>query len=969
MFTPTPEQQAILDHEGNCFVMALSGSGKTSIIAEKIKKIKAEKPTARILYITFTRKARSHAEDKLEGLSGVRVTNYHSLACQFLNDHKSVLKVSTIDIVHDGYCVKVLMNLLGVDARTARGILKQLESIKHNELSRSQMDGEAYDTFERFMDAMESSKKFTFSDLIYKMNRLFIDGKVLPHVAIKNTYDYIFLDEQQDNYFGEFRIIDHLMSLNPSCIVTGVGDLNQCSWAGTQIGNKKVEDLVPGDMVPTYKRGEVVDRKVVNVAKSSWSRGYKITTGSGKVLGMSPNHRIHATGFNFADGKVNVYIMYREGFGYRVGITKKGSNENREQTTIAARMRQEHASKMWILARFNTLEEAMYYEKDISLKYRVPTLPFVSRTESWDYQDMINRLFHSYGGNGLEALKDHDLDTRYPHITAHSDTDNSRYVLTIISEGKRGSSVRIEFLENEILKKYLGKFGEVTSAKKVKQVRYRFRAQRASYADALKLADTIIAKAPVHIFKVEKLYVDEDTGNPKLITASALFPSMSVLVRSGDSTQLEVITKVEKITGEFYDIEVEDTHTFFGNDILSHNSIYSYTDADPSLCLSFIKKFDAKTLVLSKNFRSQSNVVALGNSMLNTISEFADYRPEMVPHHEPTHPVELTNLGDSTSQYNHVCRTIQTLVHEKGYNYNDFYVLFRTNKSGVEIDKMAVKMGIPFALQRGSFLSRKAVRMLVDTIMFSITFVDYKDEAGEEVIFKQLKDIAEELSANIAKKLLKAVHDHKCVYSLMDKIKNIRTLSISGVGNTRKAGFEDFYVKVTNILDAYAKYKSGEYDLQRYFSEIIKVVLSYKSFTTAEQLAYDNMTEDLTTFVDIISEIEGDLATRVNTLLIDYGEEEDADEKDKVQGLTVHKAKGLENKVVFIIDFDQFPPFWLKGKEDYNESEERRIAYVAITRAEERLYLTCSSDRVTFADAFQGLDCIKTNVPLMREEY
>ena len=95
----TQEQLDIINYKGVCFVLALAGSGKTYVITHKIRKIKEENPFAKILYITFTRKAKDHAKKKLAGLQGVTVTNYHSLAYRTLLNHKGYLKVKDIDIV------------------------------------------------------------------------------------------------------------------------------------------------------------------------------------------------------------------------------------------------------------------------------------------------------------------------------------------------------------------------------------------------------------------------------------------------------------------------------------------------------------------------------------------------------------------------------------------------------------------------------------------------------------------------------------------------------------------------------------------------------------------------------------------------------------------------------------------------------------------------------------------------------
>jgi superfamily I DNA and RNA helicase len=128
-----------------------------------------------------------------------------------------------------------------------------------------------------------------------------------------------------------------------------------------------------------------------------------------------------------------------------------------------------------------------------------------------------------------------------------------------------------------------------------------------SYRDAIASAETIRHLVP-NSYVSEKLHTPKECLN--LLTASALHVGMRVAVIDGDSIVTEEIVSIEDTEGTFYDIDVDDASNFFGNGILSHNSIYAFAGADIDSLPMLIEEFECKELPLSCSWRCASNVVA-----------------------------------------------------------------------------------------------------------------------------------------------------------------------------------------------------------------------------------------------------------------------------------------------------------------------------------------------------------------------
>lgn len=386
-----------------------------------------------------------------------------------------------------------------------------------------------------------------------------------------------------------------------------VGDRYQCVDINTLIqtpeGNKSAGDLKPGDKVLSWRNNAVVTQTVKHVLPSDWTKGFEITTESGKKLYMSPNHRIWASDlYNVSD--FLVYLMYRKDMGFRVGVTNKaGSKSN----PYGSRTRSEKAEKLWILERYNDRESALLAEEWYSLKYAIPKCVFEGEGRGLN-QNRIDLIFGEFGANGVQLLAEKHLSFDLPHWQAcgiTTDTIN-RNVVRMVAHGSKTTAVSFEWTGEM-------DFGNldvnIKKARDSKSGRERFRIRKYfhNYREALDFAQKLSTQTKARL--VRKLHTPE--GALRLLTASALFTGMKVAVLDNDSIRLEEIVSIEeKEGGTFIDLDVDDASNFFGNGILSHNCIYAFAGADVNALQELIETLNAPVLPLTCSFRCAKNIIA-----------------------------------------------------------------------------------------------------------------------------------------------------------------------------------------------------------------------------------------------------------------------------------------------------------------------------------------------------------------------
>lgn len=375
-------------------------------------------------------------------------------------------------------------------------------------------------------------------------------------------------------------------------------------------------------------------------------------------------------------------------------------------------------------------------------------------------------------------------------------------------------------------------------------------------------------------------------------------------------------------------------------------SIYGWRGADMQNILDFEKDYpEAKVVMLEENYRSTKKILQAANAVINNNR---NRRPKKLwTQNADGEQIVYYRARDEREEAVFVASTIDNIVREQGKNFKDFAVLYRTNAQSRTIEEALLKSNIPYTMVGGTkFYSRKEIRDVIsylnviantaDNISYERIVNEPKRGVGPGTLEK-IRDFANlqnmsllDASANI---MLSGVKGKaaQAVWDLANLLMNLRTdldkYSVTELVETvlDKTGYLDA-LRVQNTLESQARIENIE--------EFLTVT---KNFDENQ----DDAPED-ESGIDKLSRFLNDLALIADT---DDGDAETAE----VTLMTLHAAKGLEFPIVFLIGMEEgvFP--LSRAAEDQDElEEERRLAYVGITRAEQLLFVTNANTRTLF---------------------
>lgn len=363
-------------------------------------------------------------------------------------------------------------------------------------------------------------------------------------------------------------------------------------------------------------------------------------------------------------------------------------------------------------------------------------------------------------------------------------------------------------------------------------------------------------------------------------------------------------------------------------------SIYSWRGASVGNIQKFLKDFANSTLYkLEQNYRSTKNIIECANKVIKHNHNRID--KTLFTENSQGVKVEYVSKYTDKEEAEYVVEQIYNLTHSAGYKFNDVAILMRLNALTRSFEDKLLSYDIPYRVFGGlKFYERAEIKNLLAYLKLIVNPQD--NESFMRIINFPKRSIGE---AGINKLAQQSYGQSlmNIVYNLSDVDFMDKTLSkFSGF----KALMEDFRqkaaeMKVSELAEYMIKalnleqvYATGKEEDENRFLNLSELVSSI------EQFEKDNENISLEEYLQNVS-----LVADIDT----YNEEDNA-----VTLATVHSAKGLEFKVVFVVGLEEryFPII-----RDYNEAdmeEERRLMYVAVTRARERLYLTNCSNRYLY---------------------
>lgn len=375
-------------------------------------------------------------------------------------------------------------------------------------------------------------------------------------------------------------------------------------------------------------------------------------------------------------------------------------------------------------------------------------------------------------------------------------------------------------------------------------------------------------------------------------------------------------------------------------------SIYGWRGADMQNILDFEKDYpEAKVVLLEENYRSTKKILQAANDVIQNNRNRRDKK--LWTQNADGEQIVYYRANDERDEAIFVASTIDNLVRETGKNFKDFAVLYRTNAQSRTIEEALLKSNIPYTMVGGTkFYSRKEIR---DVISYLNLIANTSDNISYERIINEPK---RGVGPGTLEKIRLFAYDRQM--SLLDASENIMLSPIKGKAAQAIGDFAIFVLKLRDRLDNLTVTQLVEEVLdQSGYLEALQIQNTLESQARIENIEEflsvtknfdDNNTDGAPdeSGLDKLGRFLNDLALIADT---DDGDQETAD----VTLMTLHAAKGLEFPVVFLIGMEEgvFP--LSRASEDQDElEEERRLAYVGITRAEEILFLTNANSRILY---------------------
>jgi len=373
----------------------------------------------------------------------------------------------------------------------------------------------------------------------------------------------------------------------------------------------------------------------------------------------------------------------------------------------------------------------------------------------------------------------------------------------------------------------------------------------------------------------------------------------------------------------------------------SDQSIYRWRGADIANILSFEKDYpNAKVVMLEQNYRSTKKILSAANKVIENNPGRKD--KNLWTENEDGNNIHYYRADSEQGEAQFVIGKIQEIRRETSKNLADIAILYRTNAQSRVMEEMLLKSNIEYSIVGGiKFYDRKEIK---DTLAYLRLIANPDDDISlQRVINVPKRGIGSSSIDKIAN--FAAMHD----MSMYDAIESVELIGLSPKITKSVAEFHNFIRKYS--------------EMQEYLSvtELVEEVIEKSGYLDAlkaeKSIEAQSRIENIEEFMSVTKNFEDtnedksliafltDLALVADIDKLD----DDGNQADAVVLMTLHSAKGLEFPVVFLIGLEEGVfPHSRSLMEEAEMEEERRLAYVGITRAEQQLFLTNAQMRTLF---------------------
>lgn len=375
-------------------------------------------------------------------------------------------------------------------------------------------------------------------------------------------------------------------------------------------------------------------------------------------------------------------------------------------------------------------------------------------------------------------------------------------------------------------------------------------------------------------------------------------------------------------------------------------SIYSFRGADIDNILYFTKAYPGtRVFKLEQNYRSTQSIVSAANSLIS--KNMRQIHKEVYSKKDQGDPISVFQAYSDVEEGEIVINKIAELRRTQGYGYADFAVLYRTNAQSRIFEEAMRKRNMPYRIYSGlSFYQRKEIK---DVIAYFRLVVNPNDEeAFKRIINYPARGIGDTTVGKIiaaatdnkvslwtvlCEPLSYALNFNKGTVSKLQKFRDLINDLIKDLTQKNASELGEDIIRNSGIINDVCQDNSPE-NLSR--KENIEELMNGMRDFCAERQEEGNEHISLSDFLSEVS------------LLTDQDSDKDSND-EKITLMTVHSAKGLEFRNVFVVGMEEnLFPSSMAGDSPRALEEERRLFYVAITRAEEHCYLSYAKTRMRY---------------------
>jgi DNA helicase-2/ATP-dependent DNA helicase PcrA len=875
------QREAVLTTEGPLLVIAGAGSGKTRVLTHRVAHLLATqgvKPNE-ILAITFTNKAAGEMKERVERTLGpvaraIWIMTFHAACGRILRREAERLGYRSSFTIYDQAdqvrLVKACLEELERDPKrfVPRGIHAQISNAKNQLIGPADYASRVAS----FYDQTVADVYELYQRRLFASNAVDFDDMLMLTVNVLQRFP-----EAREKWAKSFRYV----------LVDEYQDTNHAQYVLLKLLAQEHRNLMA-----------VGDPDQCLVA------GTLVTMGDGK---QKPIEEVHV-GDEVMSGYGSGRFAPARVSHVHVGASRKG---------IAITLR----SGRRIVS---TPEHTHFAGFAVG---RTPQLHISRETQT--------------EGAAVDLLGDFGLRFEHPHFSSATTTVGARVRrrLTVclcgdIRGGKPLHRISL-FGYDDDGRRVLEELGLSLRPAYKGSSGWRYETASADLGSINEIVDKIAKALDVSIRYTARIASSEgamgkERNSLPFMPASAVRPGMVMFTDEGGFDLVESVDEVE-LDAPVYDLNVERTHNFIANGIVTHNSIYSFRSADIRNILEFEKDFpNTKVIPLEQNYRSTNAILTAANEVIAHNRERKEKNLwSDLGEGEPVHVVETE---DEHAEARFVAAEIARCI-EEGYSSREVAVVYRTNAQSRVLEDVLVRQGIAYQVIGGPRFYDRA------EIKDAIAYLQVIDNPYDQV---SLLRIANRPRRGIGDTSLTRLQTYATGLdiSLWEATARAEEAGLGAAAVRAVGGFR-------NVMESLMATATDAT-----IADVVEAVLErtgyFEALETERTIEARGRIENLEELVGVAREYdaaaqEPSLSGFLQEISL-YSDQDalrdDSDDGGQVTLMTLHTAKGLEFRAVFMIGMEEgiFPHS--RSIEENTLEEERRLCYVGMTRAQERLTMS-----------------------------